>query len=309
MDPKNARLFTHAKRPGWGIGLLLNETTEHWTLSFDDGQQRTIARAHPLLEPMEMKPSEMAAIILKLAPKKKPAAKKSAGKRPSKKSSVTFDQQVAAFARKYPEGFADPKYLQKIESKERGQHRQNDATIEDAHAALSSEALSSLMQAGSFDAVHRAAARLMGASRNLVVRFDIARFTAMSASAYPRFAQALEGVLHGTGPEEERWDAYARSLKLGRAPTWPMITLLPALHRPDDMVYVRSSVYRRQADILGMPVPVGAMPSGRGYTQFRDVARRVRESLIEAGHAPKDMWDVYRFVWLTMSPRSDASLA
>ncbi|MBC7173571.1 MAG: hypothetical protein H5U40_14115, partial [Polyangiaceae bacterium] len=297
MSMKTARLFTHAKRPAWGVGLLLQDNTEHWTLSFEDGEQRTLTRAHPLLEPKELGTTEAAAMLLKLTPKKAAAAKSPRPK--AKKSSTTFAAQLAAFERKYPEGFSGAKYLREIESKERGEHRQNDSTIEDARVSLSSETLKPLLEAGDFEAVHRSAARLMGASRNLVVRFDITRFSRMSAAAFPRFARALEDVLHGTEDEEQRWDAYVRTLKLDRAPTWPMVTLLPALHRPEEHAYVRSSVYRRQAAVLGRPVPSDALPSGRGYLQFRDVAYRVRDGLVAGGQAPKDLWDVYRFVWLT----------
>ncbi len=310
MAPKTSRLFTHAKRPAWGIGLLLDESADPWTLAFEDGVRRAIAREHPLLVPKELEPAERDAAIRRLAPKRPAAARATtrAATKATRRTSVTFAQQLAAFARKFPGGFADSKYLRETESREPGEHRQNDAAIADAGSTLSHATLAPLMKPGGFEVVHRSAVRLMGSARNLVVRFDLSRFSAMSSAAQPRFALALDEVLHGKGPEEARWDAYARSLKTDRAVTWPLLTLLPALHRPSDMVYVRSSLYRRQAAILGQPVPADAVPSGRGYTQFRDVAHHVRDGLVDAGHAPRDMWDVYRFVWLTMSPRSDASL-
>jgi hypothetical protein len=312
MSEKTPRLFVHKKRPEWGIGLLLQDTPDQWTLAFEDGQQRRLARAHPLLEPHASSPAETAAIIAKLTPKKKSGSAKSAGgsgARKTKKGGATFAQQVKAFQRKFPGGFADPKYLVETGGTERGEHRHNDAAIEDAKISLGSEALGALIDAGGFETVHRIAARLMSASRNLVVRFDVARFSGMSVSAYPRFAQALQELLHGSGREEDRWDAYVRSLKTERAPTWPMVTVLPALHFPEAKVYVRPSFFRRQAAVLGRVVPEEQIPSGRGYMQFRDLALNVRDELVACGQTPNDMWDVYRFVWLTMSPRSDASVS
>ncbi len=312
MEPKNARrLFTHAKRPEWGVGLLLDESADPWTLAFEDGSRRTLGKAHPLLEPKELAPSDRDALLKRLTPKKAAPARKAtrASAHGARRTSATFAQQVAAFRRKFPDGFADPKYLRDVETKEPGEHRQNDGAVDDAKTTLSHDTLAPLMKPGGYEAVHRSAVRLMSSQRNLVVRFDLSRFSAMSSASHARFALALDEVLHGKGPEEARWDAYARSLKSERPATWPLLTLLPALHRPSEMVYVRSSLYRRQASVLDQPVPADALPSGRGYIQFRDVARQVRDSLTAAGHEPRDMWDVYRFVWLTMSPRSDASLA
>jgi hypothetical protein len=264
-----------------------------------------------MLEPHDAKPADVAAIVAKLTPKKSAQTKKSGAStsRAAKKSAPTFAQQVAAFERKFPAGFADPKYLREPTGTERGEHRHDDAAIDEARTALGADALGSLITSGGYEAVHRIAARLMGSTRNLVVRFDVARFSGMSVSAYPRFAQALHELLHGTGREEERWDAYVRALKIERAPTWPMVTILPALHFPEAKVYVRPSFFRRQAAVLRVPVPEEPLPSGHGYMQFRDLALRVRDELVERGQTPKSMWDVYRFVWLTMSPRSDASVS
>jgi hypothetical protein len=311
MSEKEPRLFTHQKRPEWGVGLLLQDTPEQWTLFFEDGQQRRLTRAHPLLEPHEPKAVDAAAIIAKLTPKKPRATKKkaTAGARSNKKSGVTFARQVTAFEKKFPGGFTDPKYLLETGGTERGEHRHNDAAIEDAQSSLGEDALSALIDAGGFETVHRVASRLMGASRNLVVRFDVTRFSGMSVSAYPRFAHALQELLHGTGDEVDRWDAYVRALKTERAPTWPMVTVLPALHCPEAKVYVRPSFFRRQAAVLGLTVSEEPLPSGRGYMQFRDLAHKVRDELVSSGQKPGDMWDVYRFIWLTMSPRSDASVS
>lgn len=57
-----------------------------------------------------------------------------------------------------------------------------------------------------------------------------------------------------------------------------------------------------QAEILDESVRANRRPNGRSYVRLLALARRVEGSLAALGMAPRDLLDVYDFMWTTLRP-------
>ncbi len=100
-------------------------------------------------------------------------------------------------------------------------------------------------------------------------------------------------------------DADGKTKKL----TWPLATILPAMYFPTEHVCVKPTYFEQQAPLAGLSANKSEAPSSAGYARFLEVARTTQKQLETAGHRPRDLMDVYSFIWRSQSYKPPKSKA
>ena len=129
-------------------------------------------------------------------------------------------------------------------------------------------------------------------------------------------AESVVDLLHGDEDFKVRFGGYLRVLTdiIGTQPSWrmatvrssrmlwgwQMATVLPALAFPQEHVCVRHSAFLRQAASISPKSKYSRRARVGPYQSFRQVAIAVRKRLQAAGQEPRDLLDVYDFVWATL---------
>jgi hypothetical protein len=72
-----------------------------------------------------------------------------------------------------------------------------------------------------------------------------------------------------------------------------------ALYFPKDQVCVKPEAFARQAATLGLAGEASPAVNAAAYRRFFDVAKETQRRLLEAGHQPTDLIDIYTFIWKT----------
>jgi hypothetical protein len=124
----------------------------------------------------------------------------------------------------------------------------------------------------------------------------------LDAEEMKTHAEATVRLLHGEGRDHDRFRDYVLTLSelFGERPKWRMATALLGLVHPDEHTVVRRSAFIRQAGSVAPAVRYTKRARAGSYRNFLGVARRVRERLTTAGHEPRDLLDVYDFIWTTL---------
>jgi len=296
-------LYAHTKRPQWGLAILAKRTRKKGRYLFQDGRMRAFAaRFDHMLEPVD-KPLDIASRVAGEL-----SAQLDDGKTitPVKRTDrVSFAEQIAVFEHLHPEGFDDPSYVAKVRRDTRRRKRQREPLIADARQLLGREALSLAIESGDAVGVRDGVLDLL--SKCTVVRTRDQRPLAnMPDALCDGFARALFHLLHGDGDDFDRFTRYVAALDYDaedRA-TWPLITAVPAMVHPEEHLVVKRSVFRKQAAWMAPRLVVGKVPNAGKYQRVLNMAKAIRKRLEEAGHHPRDMWDIYDFVWMTLRPKN-----
>jgi hypothetical protein len=293
ITPKPPRIYRHVSRKDWGDAVLLEELEDRRIFRFEDGKERSIGVNYlDKMELVELSADDAYAIqaraLAGLEPRRGKKVRVPREKKPPKKPDVTFEDQLAAFKGEFQIGFDDVTFRPSTFAK----------AIKRAAGALSREKLSSMIEAGDFGAVHGAAVKVIEGFKSGVPKGERDKLKSLPASSHEAFARALQGWLYGEGDPAERFDALARSL--GEAAGWQLVTTFGALVTPNDQLYVRPSVMRKQALIVDVFPKAMKNPSGRVYLQLLAAGQRVREKLDAAGQRPADLLDVAHFSLRTL---------
>lgn len=286
------RLFMHSKREQWGLAILLWERDGKRGYRFEDGSERTFKDGYYHLfvprTPGELTEQQQALLTVK------PAASA---------DEISLHHQLAFLESLYPGGFAGETWQIKRRDpkKNKALKRHRDPVVRAAKAVLSKGELASLSVAGEHAAVLARVVELLDSS-DLVAK----RYVNQLADAKPSAAltQALTAYLHG--PEESEaaaftgWIGALRSA--GVTPNWAVATALRAVVHPERHVAVRPTALRKQFGLLGTSVLPSKKPSAASYEHCRKTLQNLRTQLCDLGQAPKDMLDVYDFVWVTLRP-------
>jgi hypothetical protein len=293
ITPRPPRIYRHVSRKDWGDAVLLEELEDRRVFRFEDGKERSIQLNYwEKMEVVELSPDDAYAIqgraLAGLEPRRGKKARVPREKKPPKKPDITFEDQLAAFQSEYQIGFEDVTFRPSTFAK----------AIKRAAGALSKEKLSSLIEAGDFGAVHAAAVKVIEGFKSGVPKGERDKLKAIPEPGREAFARALYEWLHGEGDLAARFDGLASAL--GEAAGWQLITTLGALVSPNEQLYVRPSVMRKQALIVDVFPKAMKNPSGRVYVQLLSAGQKLREKLEEAGQRPADLLDVAHFALRTL---------
>ena len=115
------------------------------------------------------------------------------------------------------------------------------------------------------------------------------------------FAHGLYEWLHGTGPEEDRfesWLAVLQSLpqRQRRVASWPIVTVFGFIARPRVHAFLKPVAMQRAAAKYGFDLDYSSRPSWTTYSSFLSLCHTVNSDLSDL--RPRDQIDVQSFLWV-----------
>jgi len=320
-------IVKHPGCPQWGFGLLVEERDDKRIYDFEDGLSHSIARAFwSKLESVELGGDEMTALEARIKGLKiKPEAPKKQRVRTIAPPSMTFDEQVARFEKLFPGGFTGEVFTNDERGVEAASSADPSSSVGTPHTPGSGETpkakkakggraqaitaartllaksdLQGLASAGSWADVLARVRQVHQAAGNLLHPLgDLIPFGKLPEDHHAAVAQATVDVLHGDGEYGARFDKYVEVLAQDKLNTWPLATVLSALLSPESHVFVKPSFFEKQAAIVGFDLGYDRLPSATVYERMRALAADVQERLRQKGHAPRDLMDIYAFIWRT----------
>lgn len=297
----DATLYRHTKRPEWGVAVIAWERGRTRGYQFEDGNLRKIREGYyKLLEPAEGLGERAELIRANLRKVVEADADDSDTK--VIEAVCPFSEQIELFTELYPKGFQDPEWIEdhrRTDGSALKRHREPIA--EEAQEALSADRFKEHVSGGK----HEEMADIIG---DLLARTDLVPIAhakavrGMDAEEKKTYVEAVANLLHGDAAYEERFKAYLKAMKglFGERPSWRIATALPGLVYPNEHTVVRRSAFVRQAGSIAPTAGYSRRATVRSYRNFQRVAVGTKERLEAAGQKPRDLLDVYDFVWATL---------
>lgn len=308
-------VFKNETQPDWGLGLVVEDLPDSFVLVFEHaGRRKFVKSKAKVLVAVTVAADTLAHLQSRAKGRHaktfgRPKPKKpSKPKAPKKARFTSLDEQLVAFERQFPGGFLGEKFTSEERGLEGapGKLGYKTAALALAQAELSKERFESATP----DELFESARRLL-ASTNIVFPVEgLIPFSAMSALARTATLGALKHLLHGEGEYGARLERFAAAMELKdkagktRTVSWPLATLFGALFEPSRYVCIKPTCFAEQASTLGMTVEKAQPVSSMGYRQFFEVAKKTHEALLERGQAPRDLLDVYSYIWRTHAEKA-----
>ncbi|MCA9668480.1 MAG: hypothetical protein KC503_22970 [Myxococcales bacterium] len=296
MAPARQRVLTTTattskRAPSWGLAIVAWERPSRLGYQFEDGRLRVIHRdyAHLLSEVDRLDQEQQASSTTAAA---------------RKDGALSSDEQLSIFSVLYPGGFADPKWVAEVrgEGKKRRLKKHRAPAIAEAQKLLGRVQLAELCGKQRHDEIVARVAQVYDGI-DLVSPALIEPLRQMTPNQQRALSYALVALLWGENPYPLRFERFLRAIDVGdKTPPWRAATALSALVHPDEHVCVRGSVFRAQARWMSPRLRFDNTPTGPLYRRLREMTRRVDKRLREAGHTPRDLFDVHDFIWVTLRP-------
>jgi hypothetical protein len=273
---------------------------------FEDGRLRVFKEGYyDLLEEVDAPADRAMRVIAELQRKLGNTAVASSS--PARtRPDISFEQQLAVFAIKYPLGFADPRWIDDHRGdpdQGRQLKRHRVPAIATAQQLLSRDALDAAIDQDRASEIHASMVELLGSS-DLVSAKQLEPLQELPHERHPTFVSRLRDLLYGEDAYELRFERYVAALALVHAagPSWQLATALPALALPEQHVCVRPATLRKQAEWMAPRLTFTKTPYGPLCARFDEMAIAVSKQLAEAGLGPVDLLDVFDFMRETLSP-------
>ncbi len=304
------RIFVHSTLD-WGHGIETALQGNRSVLFFEKaGEKRFIiekALETQTFKEVTLTAPEVTALAARAAGRKptpsKPAKKKTPGK-PKAGVFASLADQLKLFETLFVGGFSGEKYVKE----ERGAPGvTGEEGYKEAGVALAQELLSA--KAFATESVES----LFERAQQVLAQTNIAHpvfegnipFKSILEADRPAAVAALKDLLHGAEEYGERLARFAAALSprdkqgAARKVSWPLATVFGALFDPSTHTAVKPTAFASQARTLGFELERTQKLDAAGYAAFLDVVLKTRKALIAAGHQPKDLLDVYTFIWRT----------
>jgi len=308
------RVMKNESQPEWGMGLVVKDLPKHWDLFFEHaGPRKFVKDLAKCLVPATMEPSELAALEAKafgrLAKLEAGARTKARVRTPAgaKARFATIEEQIALFETLFADGFTGDAFVKEERGPAGvpGKAGLKEAAITLAQRELSLESFESSPPEVLFDS----AVKLLKATTMVFPMEGALPFSAMDDGSRTRALEGLKQLLHGDGEYGERLEIFAASVSMKdkqgtqKSVTWPFATVFGAFFDPSAFVCVKPTAFASQAVTVGLAVGKTQPVSAAGYALFAGVATRTQELLLAAGQQPRDLMDVYSFIWRTHSQK------
>ena len=299
-------------QPGWGAGLVIRDLPLHWELFFEHGGERKFVKSMATsLVPVTLSPADLAALQAKaFGPEAKPDVRPKSRARTrvvsgaSKRRFASFEEQLSSFGKLFPGGFGGKTFLKE----ERGIPgvTENSGDKAAVIALAQSELSRERFETAAPEVLLESAKKVLKGTTIIFPMEGLIPFSTVDAQS---LAPALEALLHGEDDYGDRVQGFAVALDLkdkngdAKAATWPLVTIFGAFFSPDEFICVKPTAFASQGAILGLSVEKSQPVTADGYREFSEVAARTRTLLQEAGQQPRDLLDVYSFIWRTHHER------
>lgn len=319
--PSSPVTFKHELQPDWGAGLVVQDLGKHWVVFFEKaGEKKFVKDKAAVLVPVQLEPAALAALQAKATGRKaKAAPRPSAAHRPAAKVRpkkvaaprfATFAEQLALFEKLFVGGFQGELYVKEERgvAGATGAEGYKEAGVALAKQALSAEAFASR----SPDELFAAAQQVLSATNIVFPIEGPIPFRQLQGEDREKAMAALKDLLHGEGEYADRVERFAASVNLkdakgaGKKVTWPLATVFGGLFAPTEHTCVKPTAFAGQAATLGLSVQKTQPVNAAGYRLFLDVAKKTEALLREAGQQPRDLLDVYTFIWRTHAQKPSA---
>ncbi|MFT4976325.1 MAG: hypothetical protein ACI8S6_002221 [Myxococcota bacterium] len=316
-------LYRHARRPEWGVAALISAANGRRSYQFEDGTLRTLKEEYcGFMEAAQQDSdtSEQLRTALEEQGQRMLARKRATRQARSKNNAkpvvilepvMNLTQQVQVFLSLYPGGFDDPEYIKEIRGTSDGPQRKRLRTpaIDIAQELLAAEIIKPLLEQEQTDKIVERLRRVLQRCDLVRAAQDVRPLAELSIIQQDRVAKALCELLYGTGSDAERLAAWISALAAAGMPaTWATVTAPVALVRPTEYIAIRPSVFGLQARLLAPDQRLNSKPSATHYGWIRDMAFRLDAHLKKVGQQPRDLMDIYEFVWLTLRPNGQKTL-
>lgn len=305
---KQPIIYANPKQPDWGYGVLLEERANKLELHFQNAGPRIFRSAANILERVELPNAEAKALDASLRGRRAPTRTTSTSRAPAKpkvRLFADFDAQLVWFRERFPGGFSGETYLAEerggTELKNKAAHKQPGILL--VQESLSAERFASAPVEELFEALRKA----LSTAQIVHPHEGPLAFGLIPEEARADVVQAFRDLLHGEGPYVDRIEALTARVPLvdkegkTKAMTWPTATLLGALYQPEEHIAVKPTFFASHAPLVGHELPRSLPVNGENYARYLEVARATQERLVEAGEAPRDLMDVYAFIWRSHS--------
>lgn len=309
------RLFTHDRRPKWGIGLWVKEESTRRTLVFQDGRVRTFKEGYyELLSPVDPDEVDVDEVYEQLAGEHELAMKDKYRQEARKERPpvMSFKEQLAVFRYQFPDTFGGTKWADKRRRPKAGKRPRKahvGAASELARRELSRDRLEGLMEQGDAAAIHTALTQVLRRTNLVDLKRDVRPLEALDEHAASQVAHALVHLLWGDARYRVRFKRWLEALRgVGIDPSWSLATVPSALVFPGEHVWVKHRAVDLQARSVRPGMSLRQKPNRRGYRKARQLIRKVDKKLRKKNLEPADMLDVSCFMWETLRPKGQSVL-
>jgi Protein of unknown function (DUF3553) len=312
MTTQTAGVYRNDGQPDWGLGVVVEEERDRCVLIFEHGGRKVFVKSKAKgLVPVSLDAAELKALHAKVSGKHaaktgdKPRSKAGGGSRKKKAQATfaTFEDQLKFFEKLFVGGFEGETFVEQ----ERGlTGKKGKAGYKLAAIALAKEELAEeRFDTAAPEELFATAKRVLSATNIVHPIEGPIPFGAIAEADRPAVLAALRDLLHGKDAFGERLERFAGAVNLrdkngkARRVTWPLATVFGALYSPEEHTCVKPTHFASQGATLGLDVEASQPVSAAGYRQFFEVAKETQKRLVEAGHQPRDLVDVYSFIWRT----------
>ncbi len=311
----DGELLAHAKRPEWGVAIQVRERGPRTDYQFQDGRLRSIANAFAhLMEPVDRPADETLALQQELAAQSGVILARRERREQARSRGdriVELTDQIRYFLEQHPDGFDDSAWRQNVRGQEakRRLKAHREAAIAEAQELLGRDELEQLLAEERYDEVLARALRVLQGT-SLVSPADLRPLRELPTAAAASFATALYQALYGDDAQEKRFAALADALSpSGHLVGWTLVTALPALVHPTEQICVRPNTFREQAKWMAPELKWSAEPNAPQYQRLLRMAAALQKRLVRRGLSPRDLLDVYDFIWCTLRPAARKAIA
>jgi len=212
---------------------------------------------------------------------------------------LTFQQAVAKFLARFPQGFSDPSYIGDMHH---GERRYKWAAHEFYVERLGGRLLRDLISSDLDGLVHRVEQCMSQVNLLYMTESAAIRDALKDASAAYSLFTKLADLLEADAVSEAVFTPYAEAVcalpaERGRVATWTVATILPYLAQPDRHILLKPEVTKKAAESLGFELNYRSDPNWLTYSSLLRMAAIYREKL--APLKPVDLIDVQSFFFVT----------
>lgn len=285
MILKKNQYVINKKMPQWGLGKVINIINQELTEVFFEhsGYHKFYRKNNPLSESELLE--HQSTIFENL----------SAGdlEEDKKGSFQNLALSQENFVQEFPQGFSDPKYIQRERT-----HK------EEAHALaaelLDQKKLEKLIQAKAFEEISANVLKVTNKLTLLLPNEKTALREGLKEEAVQEeFALSLFALLYGSDEMESRFDEWAKTLKSIDIDKWTTATYFLFLVFPQKYMFVKPNITQAVATMSAFNIAFTPRINWRTYERILRFSDYTKQKL----HAlePKDMIDIQSFMWSIMA--------
>ena len=269
----------HPSKADWGLGEVLEDSRGDLVRIFFVGVgEKTLSLK--FVQPKLVPESEAAHPVLDNL---KVGKSKGAIKYQSLKASKDYflEQYVSGF---YGERFTSSERDYKVRAHEL------------AKELLDAGQLETLLQSGDFDEICQRALKVANATNLIFPNEKMAlKDGLVTPDSKQQFAVALNDVLHGTAPLQDRFNAFINVLEKIEADKWTTASYFLFITHPDKYMFVKPTVTQHAAELCGFEIYYTPRLNWNTYNLVLRFSEYLRKELKEL--EPRDYIDIQTFMW------------